>query len=92
MKNFGVYALHELFPEKFEILNFIKEARNSYESNKTKFQKLYDSLEDEQSRRTFSDVLQYKLTGNYNFMSEYKINLEGHYFEDFLNLNSGKFL
>lgn len=86
VKNFGVYALAGIFPEKFEILNFVKEARESYENNKSRWQKIYDSLEDEESRKTYSDILQYKLTGNYNFMTEYKIDLKEHYFEDFYDL------
>lgn len=89
VKFFGVYALSQLFTERFEILDFVKEARDSYENNKDRWQKLYNSLEDEESIKTFSNVMQYRLTGDYHCMTEYGINYCKQYF-DFLKLEPGE--
>lgn len=86
VKFFGIYALPLLFPEKFDDLDFVQETKINYEKNKERWQNVYDNLEDDESKKTFSDILQYRLTGDYNFMSEYKVNLKGQYFEDFLGL------
>lgn len=89
VKFFGIYALSELFPDRFELLDFVKEARDCYAKNKDRWQKLYESLEDEESRKNFSNVLNYRLTGNYNCMTEYGINFHKQYF-DFLKLEPGE--
>lgn len=85
VKSFGAYALSYVFPEKFKLLDFIQEARACYEGNKEKWQNLYNSLADEESKKTFSNVLQYRLTGDYHYMEEYGINFDKQYF-DFLKL------
>lgn len=92
LKFFGLFALANLFPEKFAMADFVKNTKNDYEKNKDRWQKVFESLEDEESKSTFSNILQYRLTGDYSFMSEYKVNLKEQYFENFLNLKKEVFV
>lgn len=87
VKFFGAYALFYVFPERFEVIDFVKETRDCYENNKERWQKIYESLEDQESKEIFYNVLQYRLTGNYNYMVDFKVNYYNQYF-DFLKLES----
>jgi len=90
LKFFGLYALPHLYPERFVFSSFVKETINNYNANKEKWQEISDCLEDEISKAVFNSVLQYRLTGDYNFMSDYKVRIKEQYFEDFLNLKAGE--
>lgn len=86
VKNFGLYALSQYYPEKFSAPDFVENTQNNYNQNKDRWQKVYDSLKDEKSKLTFNNVLNYRLSGNYDFMTDYSVNLKEQYFDDFLNL------
>jgi len=90
IKYFGLYALCQISPEKFEYPDFIKNTKDDFAKNKDRWQKVFDNLEDDISKKYFHNVLQYRLTGDYNFMSNYKVRLKEQYFENFLNLKAGE--
>lgn len=78
------------FPDEFEIPHVMSDTREKFLNNKSRFQNVFDNLSDELSQKVFHDVLCFRLTGQYNFLSDYKFRLNEQYFENFLNLQEGE--
>ncbi len=77
-------------PSKFPLPSFVLETRKDVSENLEKWKKLYNSFDDEKSRQVLDDVLSYRITGNYNFMKNFKISLQEQYFEEFFKLDKGE--
>ena len=82
------YALKHSIP----MLKFVTDAITDLKINKKKWQKLYDALEDQESKKTLIDILKYKITGDPRQLKEYEFRPEQQYFEDFLNLSNETFI
>lgn len=81
-----------LYSEIFDFPEFVLETRKDFLSNQKKWQEIFRSLEDEKSKKILNDILLYRLTGQNQFLSNYKVNLKKQYFADaeFLNLKEGE--
>ena len=80
--------LYKAHPDLIALPNFVSETRSDIQKNRKKWEIVSASLFDDQSRRVLDDIIQFRLTGDYRFMSPYSFRPHEQYFEDFLNLDA----
>jgi len=88
---FGVLAYSDLchaLPNVVPLPNFVAETRFDIEQNHVKWEALSAALSDNQSRQVLDDLISFRLTGNYGFMTPYFFHPGDQYFEYFLGLGS----
>ena len=91
-----IINLHELcnHPE-FKSLPlpwFVKQQREDILVNQSKWETLYNCLEDQESKETLIDTLSYRLSANPKYMTSYSVRLNEQYFEPFLKLKDETFV
>lgn len=86
------FELAYLYPELFSLPHFVKETQELFKANKTVWNKLFEKLEDEESKSSLIKILLYRLTGDYNFMNGFSNQIERQYLEQFLNLRNERFV
>ncbi|MDD3237526.1 MAG: FkbM family methyltransferase [Candidatus Gastranaerophilales bacterium] len=79
-------------PEKVEPPYWIKDTRKEVIEHPEKFQNVYDFLADEVSKKTFADVLLFRLTADRKYLEKYEIGLINQYFENFSLKNTEIFV
>jgi len=67
-------------------LRYIENFDIEFYNNQEKFNKVCLQFKDSLSQNIFEKLVNYKLTGNINLMQDFRCNLVGQYFEDFLDL------
>jgi FkbM family methyltransferase len=90
----GIVGIHELIIASNGLLGwpeFVKTMHLELE-NIEKWQEMYDSFSDEESRRTFLDIAQYRLTANPKYMENYRVRIDEQYFEDFMQFSNEIFV
>lgn len=92
----NIINLHELWnhPE-FKSLPlpwFVKQQREDILVNQSKWEILFNCLEDQESKETLLDTLRYRLSANPKYMTSYSVRLNEQYFESFLKLNGETFV
>lgn len=70
-------------------LQYIQEFDNDFITNKNKYNKIYNILSDEESKKQFSDLIQFRLTYDLLFLKDFRNIQEKQYFEPFIRLNPG---
>lgn len=71
---------------------FVRQQRDDYGAHRQAWGDLYARLADAESRRTFLDVVRYRLTADPRYMQSYRVRLNEQYFEDFLQLKAEVFV
>lgn len=71
---------------------FVMDQRCEYQDHQSEWGDLFERLEDEESKKTLSDVLRYRLTADADYMNGYKVRLRDQYFEEFLELRHEVFV
>jgi FkbM family methyltransferase len=71
-------------PYFLELPKFCKETNNDYQIHYNNWSNVYGRLADEQSKKTFEDVLLFRLSCNPAFMKEYSERIKDQYLEDFM--------
>ncbi len=71
---------------------FVKQQREDFQQHRDAWARLYDRLEDEESKQVLTDMLRYRLSANPAYMEQYSVRLDQQYFEPFLNLNQEVFV
>ena len=69
---------------------FIDSSYKDLLEHKSKYAYIYDRLNDEISRKTFSDILHFRYNKDISYMQGYRVDSVGQYFEDFLALQEGE--
>ena len=85
---FGSFAYHdflELLPGLVGLPNFIDETCYDFKENIKEWEKLENSLFDDESKEVLRSILKYRLTGDYLYMEQFSFRPKDQYFEDFLN-------
>lgn len=59
---------------------------DSYQNRRDEYDAVYKMLADEESKKVFSDIIDFRLNYNLSAMSDYQTRLEEQYFESFLHL------
>jgi FkbM family methyltransferase len=68
---------------------FFDSFRLEYEKNKPFYENLQKHLQDEKSKATLRDIVNYRVDGDLDSMKKYNVNVKTQYFEDFLKFQSG---
>ena len=84
--------LMAIFPNDLPPYDFVRCSRDSVSSNGALWERLYDSLFDEQSRETLEDILAYRLSGDPRVLGDYSYRPTEQYFESFLQLDKEVFV
>ena len=71
---------------------FVQQMKEDFQNHTSEWVSIYAALADQESRSTFCDVIQYRLTANYDYMRRYKVRLKEQYFEEFLQLKDEIFV
>jgi FkbM family methyltransferase len=80
--------LYNAAPDLIPLPEFVLLSRSEFELNYAKLMQLYDSLADAASRRAFTDVWRYRLSGEIKLLEDYTFRPWDQYFEDFLPLGA----
>lgn len=70
--------------------SFVQEMNDDWERNTDEWLKLRALLADEQSKTVFDDIVEFRRTGSYAHMSNYRVRLQDQYFDDSCALRSGE--
>lgn len=74
------------------MLKFVTDSISDLTLHKEKWLKLYNALEDKESKQILIDVFKYRLTGDPRLLSNYDFRPEQQYFEDFLPVKNEVFV
>jgi FkbM family methyltransferase len=88
IENSSYYWIEANENNQLPSLDYWKGARGHYLKNKSRYQKLYHELHDQESRTTFEAVLSFRETGNLEYMKSFTTRLDDMYFESFLKLKN----
>lgn len=73
--------------EKLSI-SYLNDFKYDIEKNIYKYEKLYEKLYDEESKKCLQDVINFRYNMDYEFLKDYKLNLENQYFEEFMDISN----
>lgn len=82
--------LQRAMPDVLHAPLFVQEMNDDWERNTDEWLKLRASLADEQSKTVFDDIVEFRRTGSYPHMSNYRVRLQDQYFDDSCPLRSGE--
>lgn len=88
--SFTYHNLLDLSPELVTIPCFIDETCLDFKENLKEWEKLENSLFDEDSKEVLRSILKYRLTGDYSYMEQFSFRPKDQYFEDFLNFEQNE--
>lgn len=80
------------FNSSLKLPDFVISSRDDYLTNFTKWQNVYNNLIDDESKKTFNDILSFRLTGDFSYLNEYDFRVTDQYFEDFMNYENEVFV
>ncbi len=83
-----IHAANGAFP----LPDFVERQRYEMRQNSGTWQEIYDTLEDETSRRTLMDVLLFRLTADPSYMRSYSVRIHDQYFEEFMEYQKEVFV
>ena len=84
--------LHQHSPELFPIPEPQQARYKNYLTHEDSWAKIYNLLEDEQSKELFINILKFNATADYTFIGDQNFAPEQQYFEDFMNYNNEIFV
>ncbi len=90
-KVIGYYNILKSFFDPV-IPDFVIETRSDFSKNKSKWFELYEKLEDDESRGTLENIVNFRLTADYRHMKKYSVRLDDQYFEDFMHYKNEVFI
>lgn len=91
----NVIGLHELAAYPSSPLpwpDFVRAQRQEILAHPDAWAAIHASLHDDVSRRTFLDVLRYRLTADPAYMKSYRVRIQEQYFEDFMRYRDETFV
>lgn len=91
----NVVGLHELVPSASGRLAwpwFTTSMRNELGEHTDAWDRIYNALADEESRRTFRDIIRFRLTCDPAYMFAYAVRVQDQYFEDFMRFHGEIFV
>ena len=71
-------------------MDFIDNASKDLENNMERYQLVYKRIVEAESKKVFTDILNFRKNKELSYMKEYVVDPIGQYFEDFLNLQDGE--
>ena len=83
------FCLQFACSDKLLQVDFLSDT-DSITENSDDYARIYDRLEDEQSKIEFENLMNFRLNRDLGFMMDFKLKLREQYFEDFLNFRNSK--
>ena len=83
------FTLLRLDPELFEQLDYCENNRSDITANISSYQWVYDNLADEESKISFSKVVQFRYSFDLDFMRGFSFRTDHQYFEEFVKIGTG---
>lgn len=71
---------------------FVQSFRNEISTQCEAWQRIYETLADSESRKTFNDVIRYRYAADPEYMQDYRVRLQEQYFEDFMGFKNEVFV
>jgi FkbM family methyltransferase len=90
-----VVGLHQLIPAAAGRLTwpwFTLSMRREMDEHADAWQQIHDSFADETSRRTFLDIVRFRLTCDPRYMAGYTVHIQDQYFEGFMQYHDEVFV
>lgn len=81
------FALQLAFQDALIEIDFLSNT-DSIISNTNRYQKLYDDLNDEESKRTLEGLINFRLNREIDYLDDFKFRLNEQYFESFIKLGN----
>lgn len=79
-------------PDLIPLPDYVLATRNDFQENEAKLIRLYEGLADDHSRDVMKALVGYRLTGNPNYMMNFRVRFSDQYFEDFLRMREVVFV
>jgi len=79
--NFSYLAFFKYSKLKLAIPPFIIDFKNDFINNKSKYERIYNLLEDKKSKEIFEKIINFKISFDYNFMKGFTNNFDNQYFD-----------
>ncbi|HEU5046870.1 MAG TPA: FkbM family methyltransferase [Rickettsiales bacterium] len=80
VRHIPYYVLPEVDPN-IALPDFVQEFRSDFKAHRKEWDALYTLLGDEESRRILTDIVNFRLSGDYRFMMEYSVRFKDQYFD-----------
>jgi FkbM family methyltransferase len=84
------FTLLRLAPELFEQVDYCANNRSDILANLQSYQWVYDNLADEESKISFSKVVQFRYSFDLDFMRGFSLRTDHQYFEEFVKIGNGE--
>jgi FkbM family methyltransferase len=91
-KIIGLHELIKLGEEKIPLPKFVEKMRSEIENNSKAWEYIYLRLNDDESKKTFRDVVRYRLSSDPKYMKNYSVRIEQQYLEEFMSYNKETFV
>lgn len=82
------YSDISTYLEELPLHDFVEEFRSEIKKNESFWIKLDNLLKDQVSKKTLSDIMQFRLTGNYMFMENYTVRFKEQYFDPIIQISN----
>ena len=69
---------------------FLEACSEDLQSNRDRYDYIYSRLSDEESKKIYTDILNFRQNKELSYMKGYVVDPTGQYFEDFLDLKAGE--
>jgi len=82
------YAVLTQYDSALDVAEFVLQMRQDWEENLSHWQSLSQLMSDEESCQTLSDVIAFRLSGDYRHMNAYSVRFNDQYFDPIVHFNS----
>lgn len=83
------FSLQFAFSDKLIQVDFLSDTDSIIDDYKN-YARIYERLEDKQSKTEFENLINFRFNRNLHFMKDFKVRLKEQYFEDFLNYSNSE--
>jgi FkbM family methyltransferase len=84
------FSLREEHPRKLPNPRFVEDMKKDFKKNLAEWRWLKNIIKELKSKKTLADVCKFRLTGNPDILSHYKVQLREQYFDPGLPLSNGE--
>ncbi|QDV51208.1 hypothetical protein Enr17x_32620 [Gimesia fumaroli] len=88
VRHIDYYAFRKYIGNRLKPVMFWDHFKSDFESNRDKYEWIYQLLQDEQSKKEFTKIVNFRLSSDLTYMTGFTDAQHRQYFEDFLNLQS----
>lgn len=72
------------------VVEFVDDAQKDIEHNLEKYNYIFSRMEENESKKVYSDLINFRKNKDLSYLSDYKVDQIGQYFEDFLDFKENE--